>query len=122
MIIAFTGSKHVKDEEQLRLSLSLLKAREDITLVHVGDCAGVDEIVRRVCDKNSIPVKVFYTDWWSYGTAATPIRTSKMLESADLFICVFGVGKDNEVSRVAMQQAHARGIDTLSVWVKVDNV
>ena len=44
-----------------------------------GDCSGVDQCAKRVCDLLGIKYTVFPADWHTYGKAAGPIRNAQMI-------------------------------------------
>lgn len=48
-----------------------------------GDCSGVDECAKKICEKYKIKHKVFKANWKRYGKSAGPIRNSKMIGFSD---------------------------------------
>lgn len=59
----------------------------NITHILVGDCRGVDYIVRQHY-KNSdiVQIKIFTADWNRFGKSAGPIRNREMIKQADFLI------------------------------------
>lgn len=90
--IVFTGDR----EDWPHYHGALIKVFEELKKVHrkrknpfeilVGDCSGVDEIVRELADKYDIPCRVFRADWDKYGLAAGPIRNAEMLKEKPIVV------------------------------------
>lgn len=81
--MAFSGDRHFNDAKVVEMVMGLL---DKDTIVLVGDCTGLDSLVRTYCKKNNIAYKVFEADWEKYGRAAGPIRNKAMLLEADALI------------------------------------
>jgi hypothetical protein len=70
------GRDHHPDDGTLDAALTWA------TLVHVGDATGLDECVRRWCERRRVPFTVHRADWIAHGKAAGPIRNRAMLTAA----------------------------------------
>jgi len=54
-----------------------------------GECSGVDQTAREVCDELKIPYQIYYADWERYGRAAGPIRNRQMIETKPNLVLAF---------------------------------
>lgn len=82
--------------------------------IHVGDAAGVDQIVRSECFDNAIRYKKYEADWINYGKAAGPIRNARMLNlgAIGLVIAVHEDISKSKGTKNCLKQAKNLGIPT----------
>jgi len=81
LIISVSGYRDFYDYEYVCSVLSQYK----ITEIHVGDCRGTDDLVRRYAEEHNIKCNVFYADW-SKGVAAGAIRNRELIKNTNLLV------------------------------------
>lgn len=94
MRILVTASRDWTDKETIhRQLLEHVKGNRDVTIVH-GDCPiGGDQIADEFAEKNGWIVERHPAEWERYGSAAGPIRNTKMVRQG-AHICLAFI-KDN---------------------------
>ncbi len=81
-IIIITGSREAKKSESKEILDFIKQTLDSLSLdnitFYIGDCKGVDSIVKDVFTNNII----FKAEWEKYGLKAGPIRNQLMVDTA----------------------------------------
>jgi len=107
MIIAVSGSRDFNDEKFICNEINKYYTK-DKDIIHVGDCKGVDYVVRK-----NFECKVFYADWNKHGLAAGPIRNSELLKGSDILIAFLKQGSKGTLN--CIKSAQKLGIKIIQV-------
>lgn len=79
MKVLISGSRTYKPVYARAVKRVIREIKEWNGSVIVGDCTGVDKLVRDECTKQGVPCEIFEALWDVHGRAAGPIRNQAMV-------------------------------------------
>ena len=82
------GSRHLNPSIDILHSI-ITTNQVNITQIIDGGCRGIDQLGKQYGLERKIPVMTVPAEWNKYGNGAGPIRNSKMVELADIGICIW---------------------------------
>lgn len=117
MIVAFSGSRHLWNADNVELVNKLVEQfKLPVTKVICGHGQGFDQSVLIWAFQKNIPYKPFPADWKKDGKKAGPIRNKAMIKEAEALIAVpFAEGKG---TRGTIKLAEEKGIPVFIHEVK----
>jgi hypothetical protein len=112
MKVVFTGSRTFSAQDDIALLWSVMKALPASVRILVGDCRGLDRIVRDYAGELGLAYQIFPADWEKYGKAAGPIRNNTMLDYKPDLVIGFRKSASKGTTQ-CVGEAKDRGIPTL---------
>ena len=88
MKIIIFGSRHLNPSIDVLHSI-IVNNQVNITQIIDGGCRGIDQLGKEYGLIHKIPVTTVAAEWNRYGRSAGPIRNAKMVELADMGICIW---------------------------------
>lgn len=85
-VICITGERK---NTIYRSSIHRMLVKHHPTKCIFGECSGVDQTAREICDELKIPYQIYYADWERYGRAAGPIRNRQMIDTKPDLVLAF---------------------------------
>lgn len=111
MKVLITGDRHLKDIYVRTVKKLIREIKEWNGSVVVGDCSGVDQLVRDECNKQGVPCEVFEALWGLHGRAAGPIRNQAMVDQQpNLCIAIHETYQDSLGTKDCGAKAFKAGI------------
>lgn len=91
--VAFSGGRHYTNDTKVSEVINdIIEVYGDITVL-VGDCTGLDALVKEYCIKHDIPLQIYYADWKTQGLKAGPLRNKRILDEDPDLVVIFPGGK-----------------------------
>jgi hypothetical protein len=110
--VCICGSRYWKDAFEKEILKTLDLYNPATTMILVGDCKGVDEMVNKLATNKNFKILEFTAFWDRYGKPAGPRRNGDMLDYADVVYAFTDNFHKSKGTKVCINMAKRRDIET----------